>query len=324
MGFVAPEIVKEIKKMDLITYFQMCEPDELVKDCRTQYSTKTHSSLKMSNGYWHYMNGRIGGRNAVDYVERMLGYKFPESVEYILERLNGKKPICVPQEEKKKIQNLILPDKNTNENQVISYLKSRGIDEEIIQKCIQKHLIYEEKYYHNVVFVGYDEMGNAKYAGVRATNESKFKNDATGSSKQYSFRLESKIKSNEIYVFESSIDALSFATFFKLYGINWEEKNMLSLAGVYQPAGQMSASKVPIALQNYLEKHTEITKIYLCLDNDEAGRKATKALQMVIPNRYEVIDRPAKKGKDYNDYLCISLGIKREERKKKIEIGRIY
>ena len=44
---------------------------------------------------------------------------------------------------------------------------------------------------------------------------------------------------------------------------------------------------------------------------------------MVIPNRYEVIDRPAKKGKDYNDYLCISLGIKREERKKKIEIGRI-
>lgn len=166
-------------------------------------------------------------------------------------------------------------------------------------------------------------MGNAKYAGVRATNESKFKNDATGSSKQYSFRLESKIKSNEIYVFESSIDALSFATFFKLYGINWEEKNMLSLAGVYQPAGQMSASKVPIALQNYLEKHTEITKIYLCLDNDEAGRKATKALQMVIPNRYEVIDRPAKKGKDYNDYLCISLGIKREERKKKIEIGRI-
>lgn len=322
MGFVAPEIVEEIKKIDLITYFQMCDPNELVKDCRTQYSTKTHSSLKMSNGYWHYMNGRIGGKNAVDYVEKMLGYKFPESVEYILEKLNGRKPISVPRDEKKKEQSLILPDKNANENRAIKYLKSRGIDEEIIQKCIKKHLIYEEKHYHNVVFVGYDEMENAKYAGVRATNESKFKNEATGSSKKYSFRLESKKKTNEIYVFESSIDALSFATFLKLYGINWEEKNMLSLAGVYQPAGQMSASKVPVALQNYLEKHPEITKIYLCLDNDDAGRKATKALQTVIPNKYQVIDKPSKKGKDYNDYLCILLGIKKEEKSKKIEVER--
>lgn len=49
MSYVPPEIVEEIKKMDLITYFQNCEPNELVKDSRTQYSTKSHSSLKMSN-----------------------------------------------------------------------------------------------------------------------------------------------------------------------------------------------------------------------------------------------------------------------------------
>ena len=92
---------------------------------------------------------------------------------------------------------------------------------------------------------------------------------------------------------------------------------MIALAGVYQPASVISDSKVPIAIQNYLEKHKEITKIYLCLDNDEAGRNATKALQTVLPKKYEVIDRPAKKGKDYNEYLCDFLGIKPIENSKK-------
>lgn len=63
------------------------------------------------------------------------------------------------------------------------------------------------------MFVGYDENGNAKYAGCRATNNSKFKNDATGSSKSYSFRLESKEKTDTIYIFEGAIDLLSFASF---------------------------------------------------------------------------------------------------------------
>ena len=71
MGYVAPEIVEEIKKMDLITYLKNYEPNELVRDSRTQYSMKSHSSLKMSNGYWNYFNGGMGGKNAVDYVEKM-------------------------------------------------------------------------------------------------------------------------------------------------------------------------------------------------------------------------------------------------------------
>ena len=47
--YIPAEIVKEIKKMDLLTYFKNYEPNELVRDSRTQYSTKTHSSLKISN-----------------------------------------------------------------------------------------------------------------------------------------------------------------------------------------------------------------------------------------------------------------------------------
>ena len=290
-------MVKEIKKIDLLTYFKNYEPNELVRDSRTQYSTKTHSSLKISNGYWNYFNGGFGGKNAVDYVEKMLGYEFPESIEYIIKKMNGRVPVYVPQAEKRNNVTLILPEKNDNTNRVKQYLNSRGIDNEIIQKCIEKHLIYEEKHYHNAVFVGYDEMGNARYAGCRATNESKFKSDATGSSKQYSFKLESNKKTDKIFIFEGAIDALSYATLFKLYGQNWEDKTLISLAGVYQPAKIIEQSKVPVAISNYLEKHPEVTKIYLCLDNDEAGRNATNALKTVMSDKYEIIDRPPKKRK---------------------------
>lgn len=293
--YIPPEMVKEIKKIDLLTYFKNYEPNELVRDSRTQYSTKTHSSLKISNGYWNYFNGGFGGKNAVDYVEKMLGYKFPESIEYIIKKMNGRIPVYIPQAEKRNNVTLILPEKNDNTNRVKQYLNSRGIDNEIIQKCIEKHLIYEEKHYHNAVFVGYDEMGNARYAGCRATNESKFKSDATGSSKQYSFKLESNKKTDKIFIFEGAIDALSYATLFKLYGQNWEDKTLISLAGVYQPAKIIEQSKVPVAISNYLEKHPEVTKIYLCLDNDQAGRNATNALKTVMSDKYQIIDRPPKK-----------------------------
>ena len=102
-------------------------------------------------------------------------------------------------------------------------------------------------------------------------------------------------KTDKIFIFEGAIDALSYATLFKLYGQNWEDKTLISLAGVYQPAKIIEQSKVPVAISNYLEKHPEVTKIYLCLDNDQAGRNATNALKTVMSDKYQIIDRPPKK-----------------------------
>lgn len=308
--YIPPPLLKKAKEIDLVTYFRTYMPYELVKVSVNEYTTKSHDSLRMSNGLWNWCSRGFGGKNAIDFIQKTKNMKFNDAANYVIEKMKMQTPIFIEQQQKIKERHLILPEKNNNQDRVKSYLKSRGIDEEIIKKCIEKHFIYEEKYYHNVVFVGYDELGNAKYAGCRATNETKFKNDATGSDKKYSFRLESNKKTDTIYIFEGAIDLLSYATLFKLYGLNLEDKTMISLAGVYQPASDISESKVPIAIQNYLEKHPEIEKIYLCLDNDEAGRNATKALQTVLPKKYEIIDKPAKKGKDYNEYLCHLLGIK--------------
>ena len=293
--YIPPELVEKAKQMDLLTFFKNYYPEELVQETRTQYCTKTHDSLKMSNGFWNWCSRGIGGKNAVDYFEKTQDIPFPKSAEIVLEKMQIKTPIFEENYKKQEVKKLILPEKNNEETRVKNYLKSRGIDEEIIQKCIEKHLIYEEKFYHNVVFVGYDEMGNAKYAGCRATNNSNVKMDATGSNKMYSFRLESNEKTDKMFIFEGAIDLLSYAPLFKLYGKKWENKTMISLAGVYQPAKVLEQSKIPVAIENYLKKHPEITKIYLCLDSDEAGRNATKALKIVMSDKYEIIDRPPKK-----------------------------
>ena len=293
--YIPPPILDELKKVDLVTYFRTIMPYELVKASANEYTTKTHDSLRMSNGLWNWCSKGVGGRNAIDYLMKTEQLEFNDAANLLLKQLQNKVPTIEQQPTKPKEKHIIIPEKNTASDNVISYLKSRGIDEEIIKECIEKHLIYEEKHYHNAVFVGYDEFGNIKYAGCRSTNETIFKQDATGSDKSYSFRLESNTKTDTIYIFEGAIDALSYATFLKLYGMDYKAKTLISLSGIYQPASDISKSKIPLAIQRYLDKHPETKNIFLCFDNDKAGRKASKALQIVLADKYTVVIKPPKK-----------------------------
>ena len=96
----------------------------------------------------------------------------------------------------------------------------------------------------------------------------------------------------------------------KLEGKNWRQFNLISLAGVYSPKQNIGDSKVPVTVRKLLEKDKSIKRIILHLDNDIAGRKATKALQTILSDNYEVVDDPPQYGKDVNDFLCKRLGIK--------------
>ena len=293
--YIPPPILDELKKVDLVTYFRTIMPYELVKVSANEYTTKTHDSLRMSNGLWNWCSRGFGGRNAIDYLMKTEQLEFNDAANLLLKQLQNKVPTIDQQPVKTKERHIIIPEKNTASDNVISYLKSRGIDEEIIKECIEKKLIYEEKHYHNAVFLGYDDLGNIKYAGCRSTNETIFRQDATGSDKSYSFRLESNTKTDTIYIFEGAIDALSYATFLKLYGMDYKAKTLISLAGIYQPASDISKSKIPLAIQRYLDKHPETKNIFLCFDNDKAGRKASKALQIVLADKYTVVIKPPKK-----------------------------
>ena len=55
MAYYPPEVIQRAKKMDLLTYLKNYEPDELVHFSRDTYVTRTHDSLKISNGMWYWV-----------------------------------------------------------------------------------------------------------------------------------------------------------------------------------------------------------------------------------------------------------------------------
>lgn len=308
MPYIAPEVITEAKRMDLLTYLREFEPGELVKFSRNTYTTKTHDSLKISNGKWMWWSRGIGGKSALDYLIKVRGMDFVEAVQTIM----GNGSVSYPTYENSNSyeqQPLLLPERSPTSDVVVEYLFGRGIDYEIINECLDKELIIESLPYHNVVFIGYDENKEPKYAAYRATNQSRIMGDCTGSKKQYSFRLTAE-NTGEVHLFECAIDLLSYATLLKLDGKDWRQFNLVSLSGVYSPKQKIEDSKVPVTLSRLLEKDKTIRRIVLHLDNDVAGRKATKALQTILSKKYEVVDEPPAYGKDVNDFLCKRLGIK--------------
>lgn len=42
MPYIAPEIIQEVKKMDLLTYLKNYEPHELIHFSGNTYTTRTH------------------------------------------------------------------------------------------------------------------------------------------------------------------------------------------------------------------------------------------------------------------------------------------
>lgn len=307
MSFIAPDVVAKAKQMDLFTYLSTYEPQELVHFGGGTYCTREHDSLKISNGKWYWFSRNIGGRSALDYLIKVKGIPFTEAVEAIVGR-STELPVVSPPAREPPKRTLLLPEVSYSNTRAISYLIGRGIDRELIDFCIRTGRLYESEKYHNVVFVGQDSGGKPRYANLRGT-ASDFKGEASGSDKRYSFSIPAEGSSHTVHVFESAIDLLSFATMCKLAGRNWRGDHMLSLAGVYRPRKEPQESSLPLALTQYLQNHPGIRKIVLRLDNDYAGRTAAQTLQTMLAADYEVCIRSPPEGKDYNDCLCLRLGV---------------
>ena len=90
MPYIAPEVITEAKRMDLLTYLREYEPGELVKFSSNTYTTRTHDSLKISNGKWMWWSRGIGGKSALDYLIKVRGcllYTSPSPRDATLSRM---------------------------------------------------------------------------------------------------------------------------------------------------------------------------------------------------------------------------------------------
>lgn len=303
MPGVTKEQIQAAREADLFAYLQFHEPGVLKRD-GPNYRHKEHDSLVYVTGkrYW-YWNSRGRSINALDYLIQIRGYGLVDAVHALVGGEIRQTPVYRNEAEKQikkepEKKPFALPWARRCATAAVSYLQRRGISSEVISWCFRSGLFYEARYKGEAVcvFVGKDDAGKAKFA-CRRSISGNLKKDVYGSDKEYSFCYPpQKPGSRHVAVFESPIDALSHATLQELEGWKWDGYR-LSLGGTSH-----------VALTAFLERHPEIRRINLYMDNDLGGLKNARRIKAMLheEQRFKHIRvgiNPPRIGKDYNEKL---------------------
>lgn len=273
-------------------------------------SLKEMDSLKIFDDRTWYRFSRSKGGSQIDFMLEFGGCQdFKEAVERIIE-LSGKERVeerpsdKIQQEktrqeiDKDRLGSFELPKAAENYKRAAAYLhEKRGLSYKIIEFMISKGILYEEQNHHNLVFVGRDTAGKARYASLRGTLSFglRFCGEVDGSDKRYGVSLVNP-ESEKLIVFESTIDMMSYMELKK----DWKN-NMLALGGV-----------AAAALEQFLTDYPHIRKIQFSLDADKAGRKALYGekeregfMRIYSERGYETSVVFPSMGKDWNDELLM-------------------
>ena len=304
MPGVSKEQIQAARDTDLFAYLQFHEPGVLKRD-GPNYRHKEHDSLVYVTGkkYW-YWNSRGRSINALDYLIQIRGYGLVDAVHALVggeiqqlpERRSTSEANDRQREQEKKA--FSLPWARRCATVAVSYLQQRGISSDVISRCVRLGLFYEARYKGEevCVFVGKDDAGKAKFACMRSIS-SNLRKDVYGSDKMYSFCYPPQNPgSKHVAVFEAPIDALSHATLQELEGWKWDGYR-LSLGGTSH-----------VALTAFLERHPEIRRVNLYMDNDLGGLKNARRIKAMLRENphfkhIRVGINPPHIGKDYNEKL---------------------
>ena len=268
-----------------------------------------HDSVVFSGSKWFRHSEREGGR-AIGFCKKFFGMKFQEAMEYLLDFLpemrtgandnrDVKSESIAPREEErdkaedgqvKECAELILPPENETMKSAYRYLiKERHLDPEVVSFFAREKSMYEDASWHGVVFLGKDGDGKVRNAHVRGTRDEygKFRMTCEGSDSNYGFGHVGS--GNLLYAFEAPIDLLSFVS----YRRGWKNDSYVALNGV---SGN--------AVFRFLEEHENITGVVLCLDNDEAGERASMRIARELREKgVNDVRRLCSIRKDWNEDL---------------------
>jgi hypothetical protein len=290
--------VEQARKTDMVTFFGQRHGFTFMHQGNT-YRCRQHPSLAVKDDrlswYWHSQG--IGGHGAIDYLMKMERLPFRQAVE-VVAGIGATTPLT--QEKQQSEKALCLPEKRWVPLRLYAYLcQKRGIDFGIVNTLMEEGKLYEDKQ-GNVVFVGFDEQGQARFASLRGTyGDRTFRMDCAGSDKQYGFTMAAYEPSERLYVFESPIDAMSHASLEKANTGDedaWKRHSRLSLAGT-------SDAALPL----FLNQYPTVKELAFCLDNDPPGRKAAVTLTRKYSDMgfYTRIELPT--GKDVNEDLAAHI-----------------
>lgn len=306
-------------------------------------STEEHDSIVIwedENKYHRYSNGN--GGDAVAFMMEFSGIaesdlnkhdQVNECIRILEQRLKINPELAVQQVRyKREMPKFVMPEKADTNRKVRDYLcRTRGIEERIVDKWIDEGLLFQEAgKYGNCVFISRDENGKPVYGVKRSADpKRKFVVDVEGSDYSQGFFIKGKLdyytkvsdnfasEHSSLFVTEAVIDLMSLQSLYlrrrdyelrqqgKLdcepddYENRFLNSNWYSLNGCRKYDG----------LLNTIASHKGIKDIFLALDNDEAGRNASKAIKEEIQKRFPdrkidvSIRVPPTEGRDWNDEL---------------------
>lgn len=133
--------IERARELDLLTYLQTYEPHELVRISSAVYSTRSHDSLKISNGKWFQWSTGVGGVSALDYLVKVQGMDFVSAVLRVLECTRYATPTKTYTPKRAKPTDFVLPAPHENNDRVAAYLTGRGLSEDLLNMYFNMGLV---------------------------------------------------------------------------------------------------------------------------------------------------------------------------------------
>lgn len=267
--YFTDEQKQQANSVDLVDFLQR-QGEQLTRS-GPEWRWKRYDSVTVRGSQW-FRHSRKEGGHAIDFVQQFYDLSFPEAVQFLLGGETGVEWNQTAKSAPPPRKAFALPQANPDMRRVFAYLiKQRFISHEVLSHFAHEKLIYEDKEYHNAVFVGLDEDGVPRHAHKRGTytKGEPYKGNVEGSDPKYSFHWIGE--SDILYVFEAPVDMLSFIT---LHPNDWKCHSYVTLDGVSEHA-----------MLRQLELNPHLKTPVLCLDHDEAGIEATGRLKDILCER---------------------------------------
>lgn len=314
MKIYTPSEIKEVEKIDIVSF---CEAKgiEVIRTGNKYYRLAEHDSLVINthSNYFVWNSQQVAG-NVINFVQSYYDCNFYKAMQIL-----SAETFSTTNTEKQ-IKEQFIYDINTvdDTSKIERYLDKRGISTYLSSLLIGLGLINQDDK-GNVVFnwfkdeeiVGYTLNGVYKYKDKKTGKRKNYKKIGANSELDYGFNFTFGNKNNadNLYIFESEIDLLSYLTLFPKKAKN---STFLSMNG-------LKKQTVLSFIIDYFTVNYDVYKnIYLCVDNDEAGLNFIKTMKDSYEQQLKgtdkvlkfSIDIPEKRDnevkKDWND-IAVSL-----------------
>lgn len=313
-GSVSMYSQEEIKKAEAIDIVDYCNQNniDLKSDNERYYRLLDHDSCvidRRKNAF--FWNSRGKGGNVINFVQEYEGVNFRAAMKLLQE---GKNEYVA----NKVVEYVIEPYEYSAQNEVARFDKARNylieerkIDPEIVDDLHERGLIKQDKN-NNVLFLWKDHenvMGCSEQGTFKSEKYKRgsWKSIQKNSTANYGFNIKYG-DPKHLKFFESSVDALSYAT---LHKENLKDTQLVSMEGLKHNT-----------LFNYFIKAKEEMgsspeSVSICVDNDKAGRAFAEKFKM-----YDIeVDLPGKEnGKDWDWNDELKEKMKSSEEKTKDDI----